>query len=142
MERADVKLLAKHWRWEYDREGLAWLTFDKQGESANTFSREALEELSRALTAIQLENPKGLVIRSAKEGFIAGADVQEFTRFKTGAEALAFVKLGWDVFQQLRELPFPTTAMVNGFCMGGGVELALRSEEHTSELQSPCNLVC
>jgi 3-hydroxyacyl-CoA dehydrogenase/enoyl-CoA hydratase/3-hydroxybutyryl-CoA epimerase len=125
MERADVKLLAKHWRWEHDREGLAWLTFDKQGESANTFSREALEELSRALTAIQLENPKGLVIRSAKDGFIAGADVQEFTRFKTGAEALAFVKLGWDVFQQLRELPFPTTAMVNGFCMGGGVELAL-----------------
>src|SRR5687768_3865915 len=125
MERADAKTLAKHWRWEYDREGLAWLTFDKQGESANTFSREALEELSRALTAIQLENPKGLVIRSAKEGFIAGADVEEFTRFKSGAEALAFVRLGWDVFQQLRELPFPTTAMVNGFCMGGGVELAL-----------------
>jgi 3-hydroxyacyl-CoA dehydrogenase/enoyl-CoA hydratase/3-hydroxybutyryl-CoA epimerase len=125
MERADAKILAKHWRWERDRDGLAWLTFDKQGESANTFSREALEELARALTAIQLENPKGLVIRSAKEGFIAGADVQEFTRFKSGAEALAFVKLGWDVFQQLRDLPFPTTAMVNGFCMGGGVELAL-----------------
>jgi 3-hydroxyacyl-CoA dehydrogenase / enoyl-CoA hydratase / 3-hydroxybutyryl-CoA epimerase len=125
MERADTKLMAKHWRWERDREGLVWLTFDKQGESANTFSREALEELSRVLTAIQLENPKGLIVRSAKEGFIAGADVQEFTRFKSGAEALAFVKLGWDVFQQLRELPFPATAMVNGFCMGGGVELAL-----------------
>lgn len=125
MERADAKVLAKHWRWEKDREGLVWLTFDKQGESANTLSREALEELSRALTAIQLESPKGLVIRSAKDGFIAGADVEEFTRFKSGAEALAFVKLGWDVFQQLRELPFPATAMVNGFCMGGGVELAL-----------------
>jgi 3-hydroxyacyl-CoA dehydrogenase/enoyl-CoA hydratase/3-hydroxybutyryl-CoA epimerase len=129
MERVDTKslatTLAKHWRWERDREGLVWLTFDKRGESANTFSREALEELSRALVAIQLENPKGLVLRSAKDGFIAGADVEEFTRFKSGAEALAFVKLGWDVFQQLRDLPFPTTAMVNGFCMGGGVELAL-----------------
>src|SRR5687767_9991535 len=125
MERADSKLLAKHWRWERDREGLVWLTFDKQGESANTFSREALEELGRALAAIRLESPKGLVVRSAKDNFIAGADVQEFTRFKTGVEALAFVKLGWDVLQQLRELPFPTTAMVNGFCMGGGVELAL-----------------
>jgi 3-hydroxyacyl-CoA dehydrogenase/enoyl-CoA hydratase/3-hydroxybutyryl-CoA epimerase len=125
MERADAKILAKHWRWDRDRDGLVWLTFDKQGESANTFSREALQELGRALVAIQLENPKGLVLRSAKDGFIAGADVQEFTRFKSGAEALAFVKLGWDVFQQLRELPFPTTAMVNGFCMGGGVELAL-----------------
>jgi 3-hydroxyacyl-CoA dehydrogenase / enoyl-CoA hydratase / 3-hydroxybutyryl-CoA epimerase len=125
MERTDAQLLAKHWHWEKDRDGLAWLTFDKQGESTNTFSREALEELSRALTAIQLENPKGLIIRSAKDGFIAGADVQEFTRFQSGTEALAFVKLGWDVFQQLRELPFPTTALVNGFCMGGGVELAL-----------------
>jgi 3-hydroxyacyl-CoA dehydrogenase/enoyl-CoA hydratase/3-hydroxybutyryl-CoA epimerase len=125
MERADTTLLAKHWHWEKDQDGLAWLTFDKQGESTNTFSREALEELSRTLTAIQLESPKGLIIRSAKDGFIAGADVQEFTRFKSGTEALAFVKLGWDVFQQLYELPFPTTALVNGFCMGGGVELAL-----------------
>jgi 3-hydroxyacyl-CoA dehydrogenase / enoyl-CoA hydratase / 3-hydroxybutyryl-CoA epimerase len=115
----------RHWRWETDRDGLAWLTFDKQGESTNTFSREALEELGRALAVIRVENPKGLVIRSGKDNFIAGADVEEFTRFKSSDEALAFVKLGWDVFQVLRELPFPTTAMVNGFCMGGGVELAL-----------------
>ena len=115
----------RHWRWETDRDGLVWLTFDKAGESANTFSREALEELNSAIAAIRLENPKGLVIRSAKENFIAGADVEEFTRFRSAAEATAFVKLGWDVFQEIRDLPFPSTAMVNGFCMGGGVELAL-----------------
>src|SRR6185295_9703527 len=125
MERAEARTWAKHFRWEREANGLVWLTFDKQGESANTFSREALEELSRALDAIRTENPKGLVIRSAKDGFIAGADVEQFTRFKSGAEAMEFVKLGWDVFQQLRDLPFPTTAVVNGFCMGGGVELAL-----------------
>ena len=125
MERIDPQVLAKHWRWEKDREGLVWLTFDKQGESANTFSRQALEELRGALRAIGADRPKGLIIRSAKEGFIAGADVEEFTRFKSPQEAMVFVKLGWDVFQELSELPFPTTAMVNGFCMGGGVELAL-----------------
>ncbi|MDH4188758.1 MAG: 3-hydroxyacyl-CoA dehydrogenase NAD-binding domain-containing protein [Betaproteobacteria bacterium] len=115
----------KHFRWEQDRQGLVWLTFDKQGESANTFSREALEELGSALDAIRQQSPKGLIIRSAKEGFIAGADVQTFTSFTSPDEALGFVRLGWDVLQKLRDLPFPTTALVNGFCMGGGVELAL-----------------
>ena len=46
MERVDAKVLAKHWRWEKDKDGLAWLTFDKQGESANTFSKDALHELA------------------------------------------------------------------------------------------------
>jgi len=123
MDRAAI--VAKHFHWETDKDGLAWLTFDKQGESTNTFSREALNQLSAVLDEIKAAAPKGLVIRSAKENFIAGADVEEFTRFKSPAEALAFVRLGWDVFQKIRDLPFPTTAMVNGFCMGGGVELSL-----------------
>jgi 3-hydroxyacyl-CoA dehydrogenase/enoyl-CoA hydratase/3-hydroxybutyryl-CoA epimerase len=121
----DRGTLTKHWRWETDRDGLAWLTFDKQGEAANTFSREALDELSSSLKEIKNASPKGLVIRSAKDGFVAGADVEEFTRFKSPQEALAFVRLGWDAFQLLHDLPFPTTAMINGFCMGGGLELAL-----------------
>jgi 3-hydroxyacyl-CoA dehydrogenase/enoyl-CoA hydratase/3-hydroxybutyryl-CoA epimerase len=123
MDRA--KTAYRHWRHEQDAQGLAWLTFDKTGESANTFSREALQELGAALEEIRLAGPRGLVVRSAKENFIAGADVEEFTRFESAEEALAFVRLGWDVFQKLRDLPFPTTAMVNGFCMGGGLELAL-----------------
>jgi len=123
MDRA--KTIHKHWRHEQDAQGLIWLTFDKQGESANTFSREALQELDAALEEIRLASPKGLIIRSAKDSFIAGADVEEFTRFKSPEEALSFVRLGWDVFQKLRDLPFPTTALVNGYCMGGGFELAL-----------------
>jgi 3-hydroxyacyl-CoA dehydrogenase/enoyl-CoA hydratase/3-hydroxybutyryl-CoA epimerase len=118
-------VIIKHWRRKTDSNGLAWLTFDKQGETINTFSRQALEELSTSLKEIAATSPRGLVIRSAKDSFIAGADVEEFTRFKTPQEAMSFVKLGWDVFQELHELPFPTTAMVNGYCMGGGVELAL-----------------
>jgi 3-hydroxyacyl-CoA dehydrogenase/enoyl-CoA hydratase/3-hydroxybutyryl-CoA epimerase len=123
MDRA--KTIYKHWRHERDAQSLVWLTFDKQGESANTFSREALHELDAALEEIRLTDPKGLIIRSAKDSFIAGADVEEFTRFKSPEEALSFVRLGWDVFDKLKALPFPTTAMVNGYCMGGGFELSL-----------------
>jgi len=125
MERAQSGTMLKHWRWEAEPSGLAWLTFDKQGESANTFSREAIEELSSALDTIAAARPKGLVIRSAKDSFIAGADIKEFTRFANAEEAFAFNRLGWDTMQKLRDLPFPTTAMVNGFCMGGGLEMAL-----------------
>ena len=121
----DRGTLVKHWYWDLDHEGLAWLTFDKQGESANTFSREALEQLAAVLGEIAEAKPKGLIIRSAKDNFIAGADIQEFANFKGPEDAIAFTRLGWNVFQKLHDLPFATTAMVNGFCMGGGMEMAL-----------------
>jgi 3-hydroxyacyl-CoA dehydrogenase/enoyl-CoA hydratase/3-hydroxybutyryl-CoA epimerase len=125
MERVDAKVFAKHWHWERDANGLAWLTFDKEGESTNTFSREALNELSFILEEIAAARPRGLVIRSAKEGFIAGVDIEELAHLRSGADALELTRLGWDVFQKVRDLPFPTTALINGFCMGGGTELSL-----------------
>jgi 3-hydroxyacyl-CoA dehydrogenase/enoyl-CoA hydratase/3-hydroxybutyryl-CoA epimerase len=120
-----AQTIYKHWRHEQDAQGLVWLTFDKQGESANTFSRDALEELSAALDVIAAAKPKGLIIRSAKDSFIAGADINTFASFTRAEEAVAFTRLGWDTVQKVRDLPFPTTAMINGFCMGGGLELSL-----------------
>src|SRR5690606_19198113 len=57
MDKIDTRHMMRHWRWETDRQGLAWLTFDKAGESTNTFSREALEELSAVLEDIAATVP-------------------------------------------------------------------------------------
>jgi 3-hydroxyacyl-CoA dehydrogenase/enoyl-CoA hydratase/3-hydroxybutyryl-CoA epimerase len=116
----------RHWRLEPDADGIVWLTFDKAGSSTNTFSKEVMEELAAIVDRLAAERPKGLVIRSGKSsGFIAGADVDEFTRIESVEEALAIVRRGWETFNRLAALPFPTAALVEGFCMGGGVELAL-----------------
>jgi 3-hydroxyacyl-CoA dehydrogenase / enoyl-CoA hydratase / 3-hydroxybutyryl-CoA epimerase len=120
----------KHWRLERTNNNLAFLTFDKShhngAESTNTFSSEALHELSGICKELKANPPKGLAIFSAKEnGFAAGADIDEFTRFKSPGEALAMGNLGLDVFDEIEALPFPTVAAIHGFCMGGGLELAL-----------------
>jgi 3-hydroxyacyl-CoA dehydrogenase/enoyl-CoA hydratase/3-hydroxybutyryl-CoA epimerase len=116
----------RHWRLDRDADGIVWLTFDREGASTNTFSRAVMDELGAIVDRLAQEKPKGLVIRSGKEsGFIAGADVDEFTRIDEIEEALAIVRRGWDTFNRLAALPFPTVALVRGFCMGGGLELAL-----------------
>jgi len=116
----------RHWKLETDRDNIAWLTFDKAESSTNTLSGEVIAEFSALLNALRVQNPRALVIRSGKpSGFIAGADVEEFTQVTSTEEALAIVRRGWDVMNALAALPFPTVALVNGFCMGGGLELAL-----------------
>src|SRR5713226_10550049 len=116
----------KHWKLQTDRDNIVWLSFDKQGASANILSADVMAELDRMLDELRTRNPRALVIRSGKDsGFIAGADVEEFTRIKDADDAMRLVKRGWDLYNKLEALPFPTLALVNGFCMGGGVELAL-----------------
>ncbi len=116
----------RHWKLDRDGEGFAWLTIDREGASTNSLSAEVLEELCSALSDLAATPPKGLIIRSGKDnGFIAGADIDDFERVKTVDEALAIVKRGWDIFNELAAAPYPTLALIRGFCLGGGLELAL-----------------
>lgn len=116
----------RHWRMELDNDGIAWLTFDHAERKVNALSRAALEELAQVLDVLSRQLPAGLVIRSAKaNGFIAGADITEFTSLVDADQALALILHGQEILDHLARLPFPTVSLIHGFCLGGGLELAL-----------------
>lgn len=116
----------KHWRIERDEDNLVWLVFDRAGENVNTLSGEAMRELGLVLDAFDAAPPRALVILSGKtSGFIAGADIGEFGAVKDEAGARDIVGRGWNLFNRLAAVRYPTCALVRGFCVGGGTELSL-----------------
>lgn len=123
---AGVRPAFRHWRLEREADGLVTLVLDREGASTNTLSAEVLVELNGALDHFERDRPRALVIRSGKSnGFIAGADVGEFGAIATEEGAIALVRRGWDTFERLAAAPYPTLALIRGFCLGGGLELAL-----------------
>ena len=116
----------RHWKLERDADGLAWATLDVADASTNTLGGAVMGELAGLLDELDRQPPKGLVIRSGKAaGFIAGADIDEFSRIDSPAAARALVGRGWSLCKRLAALPYPTLALVRGHCLGGGLELAL-----------------
>ncbi len=115
-----------HWRLDIGDDGVAWLEFDRQGGSANTLGRDVMQQLALRLGEIEAARPKAVVVVSAKRaGFIAGADITEFTTLADEEEARGLVRAGQGVLERLEALPCPTVAAIHGFALGGGLELAL-----------------
>ncbi|MEM9335233.1 MAG: 3-hydroxyacyl-CoA dehydrogenase NAD-binding domain-containing protein [Pseudomonadota bacterium] len=116
----------EHWSSESDADGIVWLRLDKSDGSANVLSGPVLAELNELLEPLPTKQPKGVVVYSGKSsGFIMGADINEFTKIENPDEAYQLIRQGQQVLDKLEALPCPTVAAMNGFALGGGLELAM-----------------
>ncbi|MCW8854083.1 MAG: 3-hydroxyacyl-CoA dehydrogenase NAD-binding domain-containing protein [Gammaproteobacteria bacterium] len=116
----------KHWKIERDDENICWLHLDVADSSTNVLSAAVLDELNDVLNEQAQSLPKGIVfVSDKKNGFIAGADINEFTVVKNHDEAMVMLNRGHDIMNKVESMPCTTVAMIKGFCLGGGMELAL-----------------
>ena len=109
--------------------GIALVTFDLPDKKVNTLGQAVLRELAGLVARLaQRTDLKGLLLRSGKPGqFIAGADLNDLAMlaYITPEQAVGGLGAGHQIYNQLSRLPFPTVALIDGNCLGGGTELAL-----------------
>ena len=115
LDNFDIKVTNNVW----------YVAFNNKSKSYNVFDTKTLNELEAIVSAVeQDEECEGVVFRSAKKGFIVGADVKEFSGVSR-EEIEALVKRGQLLFNRIEDLDIPSLAMINGVAMGGGLELTL-----------------
>ncbi|HZD63425.1 MAG TPA: 3-hydroxyacyl-CoA dehydrogenase NAD-binding domain-containing protein [Xanthobacteraceae bacterium] len=116
----------RNWKLARDDDGIAWLVLDKPDSSANVLSEDVLVELDDVLATLERDLPKGVILRSGKPGgFIAGADIREFSGMTDVAAVETRLTHGNAIVDRLDHLAVPTVAVIHGYCLGGGLEIAL-----------------
>lgn len=120
----------RNWRFQRDVENLGWLTIDTPGAPVNTLSREAIMELEQLVDRFeelaQTGELAGVILLSGKDsGFIAGADVSEFDAMSDLSVLPEALRRTHALFARIENLKIPVVAGIHGFCLGGGLELAL-----------------
>lgn len=105
-------------------ESLAMVTLNRP--PVNALSQEVLDALEAAFGALAKDETVGAVILtgSGEKAFVAGADITEFPKLNS-ANGEKLSRRGQQVFQQIADFPAPVIAAINGFALGGGLELAL-----------------
>ncbi|MBN2568086.1 MAG: enoyl-CoA hydratase/isomerase family protein [Deltaproteobacteria bacterium] len=110
-----------------DENGVGHVVFDNPDERVNSISELFIEQFMSILDQVEKDaNVKALVLESAKPGvFVAGADIKWLQDLKTPEDCLQFARAAQPPFSRLEDLRIPTLAVINGICLGGGLELAL-----------------
>lgn len=110
---------------EVDDNGIAWLSISRE-KALNALNAEVLQELNEGLPELfEYDDVKAIVITGAGDkAFVAGADISEFVGM-SALEAKGLSQAGQEVFSMIEAAPIPVIAMINGFALGGGLELAM-----------------
>lgn len=116
----------ENWRVEQDEHGIVWLYFDKKDSAVNTLGDATLAEFEQLLNHFEQHTPTGIVLATGKDsGFIAGADIERIRELSSPKDAVEFVTNGQRLIQRFEDLQCTKVAMIQGFCLGGGLELSL-----------------
>ena len=108
-------------------QGVVTAWFDTPGKSVNVLDETTLQDLKTLIDAWELDQVTRLIVlRSAKPGcFLAGADISQIEQLTKVEEVDHVVRAGHYLFDHLASLAIPTVAVIEGTCLGGGLELAL-----------------
>ena len=116
----------RHWTLENHNNNYISACLSHADSSVNKLSREVFEELEQVLEEASSNSPQGLIFYSGKEDHtIVGADIDEFDQNLPVVEIEDLCRKGNELFCRLSEQKFPTLALINGNCLGGGLEFAL-----------------
>jgi enoyl-CoA hydratase len=104
---------------------IATITFNRP-KAMNALNGALLEELSDALDQVSADAGVGVIVLTGAgdKAFVAGADITELSVLSP-LQAKAFIQKGQGVISKLGEMPVPAIAAVNGYALGGGMEMAL-----------------
>ena len=106
------------------KESIAYLSISRP-KALNALNFKVLDELESGLKNLNTKTIRAMIVQGAGEkAFVAGADIKEMSLLKN-KEAKAFAEKGQRAFSLLESLPFPVIALIQGFALGGGLELAL-----------------
>ncbi len=94
-------------------------------DKRNALSQTMLEALDVAVSqSVKQTNIKAIIFTGVADVFAAGADIREL-QWLDAAKAREFAERGQRIFQKIADAPQLTVAAINGYCMGGGLDLAL-----------------